>query len=123
MEETTDLSTHIRVPGPRNYSKGALHSAYYLFSTIFSPTPPQADSFSYIVDEQPIGQVLFRQFCVASRKPYHHYNDFIDAVDNYETEIEENRVNTAINIVKIYLTKTSGKCFQHRSPIHARLWL
>jgi len=70
-------------------------------------TTLKADSYSYIVDEQPIGQVLFRQFCVASRKAYQHYNDFIDAVDNYETDIEENRVITAKNIAKTYLTKAS----------------
>lgn len=57
------------------------------------------------MDQQPIGQVLFRQFCVNSKKPYHHYNDFLDEVDNYETELEENRAACAQKICLKYLTK------------------
>ena len=44
-------------------------------------------------------------FGQASKKPYHHYNDFLDAVENYETELEEHRVNEARKIAAKYLTK------------------
>jgi len=69
-------------------------------------TTLKSDSFSYIVDEQPIGQALFREFCDRSRKPYHHYNKFIDEVENYETELEDNRVNIAKTIFLRYLTNS-----------------
>jgi len=68
-------------------------------------TTLKADNYDYIVREQPLGSALFRQFCQASKKPYHHYNDFLDCVENYETELEENRVLEAIKIANKYLTK------------------
>ena len=76
-------------------------------------TTLKSDSYDYIVDQQPIGQVLFRQFCVNSKKPYHHYNDFLDDVENYETELEENRVASAQKIVLKYLTKPQELPLRH----------
>lgn len=70
-------------------------------------------SYDYIVDQQPIGQVLFRQFCEKSRKPYHHYNDFLDSVDNYETELEEKRADMAQKICLKYLTKPLDVPLRH----------
>jgi len=67
----------------------------------------KADNYGYIIGEQPIGAALFRQFCQKSKKPYHHYNDFLDAIDKYETELEENRVREANKIAQKYLTKTN----------------
>ena len=61
------------------------------------------------MDQQPIGSALFRQFCIASKKPYHHYNDFLDDIENYETELEENRVAEAQKIYIKYLSKPLGK--------------
>ena len=55
----------------------------------------------------------------ASKKPYHHYNDFLDCVENYETELEENRVLEAIKIANKYLTKPpklSSKAFPIITP-------
>lgn len=68
-------------------------------------TTLKSDSYDYIVDQQPIGQVLFRQFCINSKKPYQHYNDFLDDVENYEVELDENRVACAQKIFNKYLTK------------------
>jgi len=68
-------------------------------------TTLKADNYDYIVGQQPIGSALFRQFCVASKKPYHHYNDFLDDIENYETELEENRVGEAQKILEKYLIK------------------
>ena len=91
-------------------------------------TTLKSDSYDYIVDQQPIGQVLFRQFCENSkwvqslklpltcnkhwndvlRKPYSHYNNFLDDVYNYETDLEENRISLAHQIFSKYLTKPQG---------------
>jgi len=65
----------------------------------------KSDSYSYIVDQQPIGQKLFRLFCTQTNKSYQHYNDFLDDVENYETELEENRILEAQKIITKYLTK------------------
>lgn len=61
--------------------------------------------YSFLVDQQPIGQKLFRQFCEAHRKEYYHYNEFLDAVELYELELEDSRVKCAQAIVKKYLTR------------------
>ena len=36
---------------------------------------------------------------------YRHYNDFLDVVDNYETELDENRATEANKIANKYLIK------------------
>jgi len=77
----------------------------HISECIHLATTLKTDNYDYIVEQQPIGRALFRQFCVASRKPYHHYNDFLDDVDNYETELEENRMVEAKKVYKKYLTK------------------
>lgn len=33
-----------------------------------------------MVDQQPIGRLLFRQFCEVERPEYHRYNVFLDAI-------------------------------------------
>ena len=65
----------------------------------------KADNYDYIVGNQPIGNKLFRQFCEAYRKHYCHYNEFLDEVDTYETELEDNRVVAAQKIFTKYLSK------------------
>ena len=57
------------------------------------------------MDQQPIGSELFRQFCANTRKPYAHFGQFLDAVENYETELEENRVQEADKIFDKYLIR------------------
>ena len=47
--------------------------------------------YGFIVDQQPLGAKLFRQFCVHHRKDYYHYNGFLDAVESYELELEDTR--------------------------------
>ena len=68
----------------------------------------KGDTYEYIVGNQPIGNKLFRQFCFANKKYYTHFNDFLDDVDNYETELEENRVVEAQKIFTKYLSKPQG---------------
>lgn len=38
--------------------------------------------YSYVVDQQPIGRLLFRRFCEVSQK-YQRYNNFLDVLDKY----------------------------------------
>lgn len=38
--------------------------------------------YSYIVDQQPIGRLLFRRFCEVSHK-YQRYNNFLDVLAKY----------------------------------------
>ena len=84
-------------------------------------TPLKADTYDYIVAEQPIGNQLFRQFCQKNCKQYTHFNDFLDEVENYETELEENRNVEALKIFKKYLSKPEGKfSFQSLKVIHPR---
>lgn len=65
-----------------------------------------SQSYDYIVDQQPIAAKLFRQFCAKHKNAtLHHYNDFLDAVDTYELELEEVRVKTAQAVVTKYLTR------------------
>ena len=62
-------------------------------------------TYDYIIDQQPLGQRLFRQFCLNHKQEYYHYNEFLDAVEAYEIEWEDTRPKTAANIVKKHLTR------------------
>ncbi|XP_037295732.1 G protein-coupled receptor kinase 2 isoform X4 [Manduca sexta] len=59
--------------------------------------------YDYVVDQQPIGKLLFRQFCERNRPEYHKYNNFLDAVDRYEVEVDETRVALAEDVFGKYL--------------------
>jgi hypothetical protein len=39
--------------------------------------------YCFIIDQQPIGRLLFRRFCEISQK-YQRYNNFLDVMDKYE---------------------------------------
>jgi len=88
----------------------------HISECIHLQTTLKSDNYDYIVDQQPIGSALFRQFCIASKKPYHHYNDFLDDIDNYETELEENRVAEAQKIYLKYLSKPQDLPLCHKDP-------
>ena len=49
---------------------------------------------------------------------YRHYNDFLDVVDNYETELDENRATEANKIANKYLIKPkpSGTGSPYKNP-------
>jgi len=88
----------------------------HISECIHLQTTLKSDNYDYIVDQQPIGSALFRQFCIASKKPYHHYNDFLDDIENYETELEENRVAEAQKIYIKYLSKPQDLPISHKDP-------
>ncbi|CAG0897930.1 unnamed protein product [Darwinula stevensoni] len=59
--------------------------------------------YSYVIDQQPIGRELFRQFCENVKPEYHRYNEFLDKVAQYEVEPDEKRLACAQEIFQKYL--------------------
>ncbi|KAJ0170705.1 hypothetical protein K1T71_013477 [Dendrolimus kikuchii] len=59
--------------------------------------------YDYVVDQQPIGKLLFRQFCERNRPEYHKYINFLDAVERYEVEVDETRTSLATDVFGKYL--------------------
>ena len=64
---------------------------------------PSLQEYDYVVNKQPIGTQLFNQFCSASTTQYIHLRDFLNDVESYELELEENREKCAIDIIRKYL--------------------
>jgi len=99
-----------REGGPDN-SKGRSKKWRKLvtFPHISRCRPLEADlpevSYDYIVCQQPLGSKLFRQFCSKHKKEYYHYNEFLDAVDAYELELEDSRPAAARKIARKFLTR------------------
>ena len=44
---------------------------------------------------------------------YYHYNDFLDAVEAYELDLEDNRIKAASDIVKKVCIKISKSILKH----------
>lgn len=40
--------------------------------------------YSYIIDQQPIGRLLFLQFCEEERQEFHRYNVFLDSTVSFK---------------------------------------
>ncbi|XP_075148273.1 G protein-coupled receptor kinase 2 isoform X2 [Haematobia irritans] len=55
-------------------------------------------SYGYVIDQQPIGRELFRQFCESKRPLYFRYISFLDQVQKYEVEYDEHRLTIAHDI-------------------------
>ncbi|KAK3889974.1 hypothetical protein Pcinc_006052 [Petrolisthes cinctipes] len=65
--------------------------------------------YSYVVDQQPIGRLLFRQFCEVVKPVYHKYNVFLDDVERYQVEVDEKRQEVAQTIYNKYLKQTNSE--------------
>nr|XP_026489591.1 G protein-coupled receptor kinase 5 isoform X1 [Vanessa tameamea] len=81
--------------------------------------------YDYVVDQQPIGKLLFRQFCERNRPNYHKYNSFLDAIcaswsssqnnkkslrtERYEVEVDETRTALAVELFGRYLKTEDGE--------------
>lgn len=65
--------------------------------------------YSYLVDQQPIGRVLFRKFCQDHKQSYHRYNIFLDSIEKYEIELDENRLVLAKDLFEKYLRCESSE--------------
>ncbi|XP_042226573.1 G protein-coupled receptor kinase 2-like isoform X1 [Homarus americanus] len=63
--------------------------------------------YSYVVDQQPIGRLLFRQFCETVKPMYHKYNIFLDEVEIYQVEVDEKRQEVAHTLFNKYLQPRS----------------
>nr|CAD7432303.1 unnamed protein product [Timema monikensis] len=70
--------------------------------------------YSYVVDQQPIGRLLFRQFCENAQSEYHRYNIFLDSIEHYEIESDENRLEVAQTIYRRYLEREEKLAAGHR---------
>ncbi|XP_020715594.1 G protein-coupled receptor kinase 2 isoform X3 [Ceratitis capitata] len=72
-------------------------------------------SYGYVIDQQPIGRTLFRQFCESKRPIYFRYISFLDEVQRisfllstnkkfrYDVEYDENRIAIALDIGRRFL--------------------
>lgn len=60
------------------------------------------------MDHQPIGRLLFRQWCENKRPEYYRYLTFLDACEQYELETDEQRVDMAASIKKQFMESTEG---------------
>ncbi|XP_036323633.1 G protein-coupled receptor kinase 2 isoform X2 [Rhagoletis pomonella] len=60
-------------------------------------------SYGYVIDQQPIGRILFRQFCESKRPIYFRYISFLDEVQRYDVEYDENRISIAVDIGRRFL--------------------
>ncbi|XP_015793353.1 G protein-coupled receptor kinase 2 isoform X2 [Tetranychus urticae] len=65
-------------------------------------------SYNYIVEQQPIGQLLFRLYC-HTKELYSKCNNFLDAVENYELQWDEDRSSVAKEIADKYLNCESNQ--------------
>lgn len=53
----------------------------FWFAFLLPPSLQKLDvSYGYIVDQQPIGKVLFRQFCENKRPEFYKYIAFLESV-------------------------------------------
>ncbi|KAH8406711.1 hypothetical protein KR222_007309, partial [Zaprionus bogoriensis] len=60
-------------------------------------------SYGYVIDQQPIGRELFRQFCENKRPVYFRYISFLDQVVKYEIEYIVNRIFIGHDIGRRFL--------------------
>ncbi|KAJ6637641.1 G protein-coupled receptor kinase 2 [Pseudolycoriella hygida] len=60
-------------------------------------------TYGYVIDQQPIGRILFRLFCENKKPIYHRYIAFLDNVTRYEIEYDENRLKIGRDIGKRFL--------------------
>jgi len=68
--------------------------------------------YGYVVDNQPIGRLLFRQFCEATtttNPAYRISNSFLDAVEKYEIEMDERRGELAEFIFQTFLSENGAQ--------------
>lgn len=61
------------------------------------------------MDHQPIGRLLFRQYCQDKKPAYHRYNLFLDAIEKYEVEMDENRTELAKVLFEQYLKREGSE--------------
>lgn len=64
--------------------------------------------YEYVVDQQPIGKLLFQLWCEAKRPQYHRCLKFLEATERYAIETDEQRVELAATIKKDFMSGPDG---------------
>ncbi|GLV32684.1 G protein-coupled receptor kinase 2 [Carabus blaptoides fortunei] len=64
--------------------------------------------YEYVVDQQPIGRLLFRLWCETKRPEYHRYLTFLDVCEQYELETDEHRIELAATIRQQFMSPSDG---------------
>lgn len=59
--------------------------------------------YEYVVDQQPIGKLLFKQWIESERKQYHRCLKFLDVAERYEVETDDQRMELANAIKKEFM--------------------
>ncbi|KAJ8985986.1 hypothetical protein NQ317_013870 [Molorchus minor] len=65
--------------------------------------------FEYVVDQQPIGKLLFGLWCELKAPRYHRCLKFLDAAKRYEVETDEQRLELANAIRKEFMVGAEGE--------------
>ncbi|XP_029640097.1 G protein-coupled receptor kinase 5 isoform X3 [Octopus sinensis] len=65
-------------------------------------------TYKYIVEQQPVGRELFRQFC--QNRSESKFIEFLDAVEEYEISPDEKRPSIAQMVFDKYLSSESAIC-------------
>ncbi|XP_018336919.1 G protein-coupled receptor kinase 2 isoform X2 [Agrilus planipennis] len=65
--------------------------------------------YEYVVDQQPIGKLLFQQWCEAKRPQYHRCLKFLTATERYEVETDDQRIELADAIKKEFMVGREGE--------------
>ncbi|KOB78433.1 putative catalytic domain of g protein-coupled receptor kin, partial [Operophtera brumata] len=100
------MATDYFIPGYKTalFRKSILEIRSVEANMVTAPFCPLSHvGYDYVVDQQPIGKLLFRQFCEKTKPDYHKYNTFLDAAERYEVEVDETRANHAAEMFGKYL--------------------
>lgn len=62
-----------------------------------------------MIDQQPIGKLLFDQWCEQKGPAYHRCMKFLDAAKRYEVETDEQRLELANSIKKEFMVEADQK--------------
>lgn len=62
-----------------------------------------------MVDKQPIGKILFKQWCEVERTHYHRCIKFLELTERYEVETDEQRGELASSIRKEFMVGLEGE--------------
>uniref|UniRef100_A0A286XNH5 RGS domain-containing protein n=1 Tax=Cavia porcellus TaxID=10141 RepID=A0A286XNH5_CAVPO len=74
--------------------------------------------YSSLCDKQPIGRLLFRQFC-NTRPDLRKRLEFLDAVAEYEVAIDEDRRDRALAILEQFFSAENSPAFLPEIPTDA----
>ncbi|KAF5291154.1 hypothetical protein FQA39_LY14396 [Lamprigera yunnana] len=65
--------------------------------------------YEYVIDKQPTGKLLFKQWCEAKQSNYHRCIKFLELTERYEVETDEQRMELANTIKKDFMVGPEGE--------------